>query len=158
MTLTLTERFWAKVDIQPDGCWEWTGYRDRDGYGLLTVRPRGTLRAHRLGWELAHGEPPPKGVPLDHLCRNRGCVRPSHLEIVTPQVNAARSLKATATECVNGHAFDDANTYRKPNGTRACKRCRRDRMRKRRAANAAASRRYRERKRAREHLDGRHHP
>lgn len=76
-----------------DGCWEWTGTRGPTGYGSLSYRddqgtPR-TITAHRLAYLLLIG-PIPEGFEVDHLCSNRGCVRPSHLEPVTPTENKRR--------------------------------------------------------------------
>lgn len=107
-----------------EGCWIWTAYKDRDGYGLSNrpkVMGRGSNRAHRIAYEIEHGSIPPGH--LDHLCRNRACVRPSHLEPVTAKVNAERGMKAQQTHCKRGHEFNEQNTYQKPNGTRACRRC-----------------------------------
>ena len=120
------ELFWKKVQFTGT-CWIWTAYLDRDGYGLFRsnrLTPK-SWRAHRLAYALEHGSVPPGH--LDHLCRNRACVRPSHLEPVTPKVNAERGMKAQQTHCKNGHEFTEGNTYLKPNGTRACRTCHRDR-------------------------------
>lgn len=114
--------FWAKVRVDLDGCWEWTAYRDRDGYGLFGESKGNTVRAHRYAYEMVHPELL-KGEPLDHLCRNRACVRPAHLERVTVKINNEHGLKARQTHCVHGHLFDVANTYIKPNGTRKCRTC-----------------------------------
>jgi hypothetical protein len=107
-----------------EGCWVWLGYKDRDGYGLSgrpKVMGRGSSRAHRIAYEAEHGSIP--AGHLDHLCRNRACVRPSHLEPVTAKVNAERGMKAQQTHCRRGHEFNEENTYWKPNGNRSCRRC-----------------------------------
>jgi hypothetical protein len=139
------ERFWDKVLIT-DGCWEWQAYVDRDGYGLFGLSKGKTVRAHRFAFELEHGHPPENHI--DHLCRNKRCVRPSHLDDVTNKVNHERGLKAQQTHCVRGHAFTAENTYRKPNGTRSCRTCHREREAtpEAKVRRAEASRRYRERK------------
>jgi len=75
-----------------DDCWEWTAGRDRHGYGQLKISSAGrktTARAHRVVYEIVRG-PIPEGLTLDHLCRNRGCVNPSHLEPVTIGDNIRR--------------------------------------------------------------------
>ena len=86
-------RFEAKVRrISADGCWEWTAYRDRCGYGMIG-RPGGKgapLRAHRVAYELYVGPIPP-GAVLDHLCEAPWCVNPDHLEPVTNTENLRRS-------------------------------------------------------------------
>jgi hypothetical protein len=84
-------RFWSKVDASGD-CWEWTGYTDQDGYGRVGVGRRvdqRTIPAHRYAWELMVG-PIPEGLEIDHLCFNRPCVNPDHLEPVTHTENMRR--------------------------------------------------------------------
>jgi HNH endonuclease len=139
---SLEERFWAQVDRQGDDeCWPWTGHLSR-GYGQFHVQyvsPRRTIRPHRFSYELLVG-PIPDGLQLDHLCRNRACVNPQHLEPVTAQENNRRSLAPSAinaakTACVHGHEFTPENTGTK-NGTRFCRQCARD---KKRAQNARLS-------------------
>jgi hypothetical protein len=82
------ERFWAKVDKSGE-CWLWTAQIDKDGYGITSHL--GTSRkAHRVSWEMACG-PVPGSLTLDHLCRVKTCVRPSHLEPVSASENLRRS-------------------------------------------------------------------
>jgi len=125
-------RFWPRVAKGPD-CWIWTGARRSPG-GYGTIRGNGhQLLAHRVAYELAIG-PIPEGKQLDHLCRNKGCVNPAHLEPVTNRENVLRgvgpsAVNARKTHCVNGHEFTPENTYREKGGGRACKACGRDRMR-----------------------------
>lgn len=112
------ERFWALVDRDstPDGCWPWLG-RLIAGYGrrhTLVAGERYQL-AHRIAYAFAVG-PIPEGLTLDHLCRNRACCNPSHLEPVTNGENVMRGtgmapVNAIKTHCVRGHPFDAANTY-----------------------------------------------
>ncbi len=85
------ERFWAKVDRSGE-CWLWTGNVYRDGYGQFYVERR-QVRAHRWAYESEVG-PIPEGLVLDHLCRVRLCVRPSHLEPVTNRENLLRGIAA----------------------------------------------------------------
>lgn len=117
-----------------DGCWEWTAGRNAQGYGHVMTDDGRMRRAHRVIYELLVGSS--MGVVLDHRCRNRGCVRPDHLDPVTQRENLRRSASnggvlwdgrtpnGSRTECQRGHRFDDANTYIAPNGSRRCRACR----------------------------------
>jgi hypothetical protein len=135
---TPEERFWAKVDAF-GVCWEWQAAKDTKGYGVFNLR--GVLvRAHRFAYETLMG-PVPEGLELDHLCRNRICVFPGHLEPVTHRVNHARGdasirrsiTAAQQTHCKRNHAFTRENTYRdKKTGARTCRTCHKERERKRR--------------------------
>ncbi len=135
----LGERFMAKVKIsESNDCWNWDAYVDPDGYGRFVLNGR-TFRAHRASYVLFIG-PIPDGLEIDHLCRNRGCVNPSHIEAVSRRTNWLRSQSPSAinlskTHCINGHAFDTANTRTGRNGMRYCRRC-----------NADAAARYHARK------------
>lgn len=119
--------------IRPSGCWEWSGKRDKRGYGNKQIhKPRPTSQqAHRWVYEKLVG-PIPKGLTLDHLCRNRLCVNPDHLEPVTSRENILRgtggaALNARKTHCKRGHPFDAANTFSSPSAPtkRQCRVCRR---------------------------------
>lgn len=102
-------RFWNKVELSPDGCWLWMGGKMPAGYGSFSVRDK-TVLAHRWIWQLFYG-PVDEGLQIDHLCRVRHCVNPSHLETVTPRENQWRSpISISArfgrqTLCKNGHPF-----------------------------------------------------
>lgn len=111
-------------------CWIYAGYKAPSGYGQVYINSRkGPVMAHRLVYETLVGEIP-EGLQLDHLCRNRACVNPDHLEPVTQKVNILRgespfALNAQRTHCVNGHELTSDNTYhRKDRSTRECKACR----------------------------------
>jgi hypothetical protein len=133
------ERFWPKVKVGAVGeCWPWLAYRDRDGYGRFSWQQEDgkivSHGAHRLAYTLRIGVIP-EGLTLDHLCRNRGCVNPAHLEPVTRRENILRgtgpaALAARKTECKRGHPFDEKNTGHERKG-RYCKTCKAARQRER---------------------------
>lgn len=103
-------------------CWEWAGRIDRNGYGKFMAGKVQT-GAHRAAW-IAFRSDIPDGLQVDHLCRNRSCVNPWHMDLVTNKVNAIRSVEmggpggrgksrggAVRSTCRKGHSFDEANTY-----------------------------------------------
>lgn len=130
-------RFWRRVVRNPeDGCWDWTGAGRADGYGRLMVGWK-YIRAHRFAYRMLVG-PIPNGLDLDHLCRNRRCVNPAHLEPVTRRENLARGIGWSGVNgrkkaCYKGHPLVMGS-----NGKRRCKTCH----------AASELRRYHERKNA----------
>ena len=143
MSLTTYERFTKKYKVTDTGCWEWTaGLFKKDGYGQF-YNPGGSHLAHRYSYEY-HVGPVPEGMQLDHLCRNRKCVNPDHLEPVTCRENLHRgdtvnSANSAKTHCLRGHPLSAENTYVYKRGsgiTRKCKTCVRLRAKKRRERDA----------------------
>ena len=106
----------SQVVVEPEtGCWRWTGRIDDRGYGRYGRRSV----AYRLAYEL-HVGAIPAGLEIDHLCRNRACVNPAHLEAVTHAENMRRGAWGRRTACANGHPFDGPNTT---GGRRVCRTC-----------------------------------
>lgn len=131
---TLEERLWPKIDMgaaQGQGCWWWTAYKDRKGYGKISVDS--ALRsAHRVVYELLIA-PIPASMQLDHLCENKSCVSPDHLRVATAQENIARRATnghAHKSHCKRGHQFSPENTYVTPKGSRQCRACWKERRKK----------------------------
>jgi hypothetical protein len=116
-------RFSAMVGpADANGCWPWAGYVKPTGYGQFHLdRPQ---NAHRAAWLLFRGAIAP-GQHVDHLCRNRVCVNPDHLEAVAHKENVLRGAGPTAdnakkSTCKRGHSLTDAYVYK---GMRQCRIC-----------------------------------
>jgi len=125
-------RFMAKVEINDlTGCHVWTACIASNGYGRVNVGGKNRV-AHRVAYATLVGEIP-EGMYLDHLCKNRACVNPDHLEVVTHDENMARGAWAQMTHCVNGHEFTDENTFVQHGKYRGCRTCRNESVRKTRA-------------------------
>lgn len=131
MSLGLPAYLEDRISPEPNsGCWLWTG-GGTGRYGVLWVRKAGDkkareIKAHRAVFEYAKGIIP-KPLELDHLCRNRYCVNPDHLEAVTHQVNvqrgeAGRYPRKLLSECFRGHPYSEENTYWNK-GKRHCRSC-----------------------------------
>lgn len=134
----IEERLLAR-SVRVGGCLIWMGHRIRTVYGVFKVANR-SRRVHRVAYEVWVG-PIPDGLEIDHLCRNRACIEPSHLEAVTHRENIARSVPARVTHCPSGHEYTEENTLVTTNDRgyrrRRCRTCR-----------VAASRAYRESRRS----------
>jgi len=108
------------------GCWLTTYKPMSAGYVLVGVADQGKVLGHRLTYEHYRG-PIPEGLELDHLCRNRACVSPLHLEAVTRRVNMARGDHPSAITkrtniCRRGHSMADALVESRGRRCRTCRR------------------------------------
>lgn len=144
--------FWGKVvcvDSATETCWHWLGLKYPNGYGMVPSRRRRFL-AHRVAWVLTYGTID-HTLTLDHLCRNRACVNPAHLEQVSMHMNNLRGngfsgKNARKTHCPQGHPYDESNTILTTNPRpglimgRKCRLCNRARKRTPRALEQARSR------------------
>lgn len=124
-TLSLQERIKKNILIDDKGCWLWQLFIDKDGYGVIHIRDGGSQRAHRRSYEAFGGEIP-DDFHIDHLCRNRACVNPDHLEPVTCKENIARGNTGfnnkSKTHCPAGHLYAD-NLILEKDGGRKCRKC-----------------------------------
>ncbi len=118
-------------------CWEWPKERDPCGYGRMGWKGKVEF-VHRVAYEMFKG-PIPEGLEIDHLCSNRACFNPDHLEAVSRTENNRRKRRLLpGGECGNGHHLHDGNYRVEPSGRLACRECIRN-----------AQRRYQARRRAR---------
>lgn len=141
----------TKIRVTDPGCWEWTGALNSRGYGQVGVL--GVSKStHRVAYELLVG-PIPEQLQIDHLCRNKPCCNPQHLEPVTVLENMRRRPDTNKSHCTHGHAMTPANTIIKPRADgrfiRNCRVCAIESQReRRRRAKGAPLREYRTRRTA----------
>ena len=121
--------FWGKVEIT-NTCWVWQAAQDQRGYGRFNVNGRNE-KAYRVAYQLLVGEIP-EGTEIDHVCRNKSCVNPDHLEAVSHRENILRgtspsAIAAAKTHCINGHELTPENNYpaksKSGNPRRRCRAC-----------------------------------
>lgn len=124
------KRFWSKVHITEDGCWEWTGCLFKKGYGCFGKNSY----AHRVAWILIHGSEIPAGKQICHSCDNRKCVRVSHLFLGSAKDNTQDMIakgrdkgvcaeQRKKTHCHKGHELVGDNLKIAKNGARICRTC-----------------------------------
>ncbi len=115
---------------EDSGCWEWTMSLGSHGYGQIgwgsKGSDRGATTAHRVAWEASQGKIP-EGMTVDHLCRNRKCINPAHLRLLTNLENARDNGMSRKTHCPAGHPYVGENLYVGKTGGRRCRQCARDR-------------------------------
>ena len=130
-------RFWTKVNVNhPSGCWIWYGAVGKNTYGNFTIKRKNIL-AHRYAYEYFNGKIP-KGMTIDHLCKERICCNPKHMEVVTMSENTKRAKpwligapnsakkRSAKKHCKNGHLYTKENTATDGEGYRRCRDCARN--------------------------------
>lgn len=147
---TTRERLLSQTRILPSGCWEWTGFVNKQGYGRTYFEGDRSVPAQQAVYRLLLG-PIPEGKVLDHYCHtldrtcpggdschHRRCVNPAHMDPVTFEENSSRGAWGRKTHCPHGHPYDEANTL-VSGGRRYCRICARARSAKYKAKKAGVA-------------------
>lgn len=124
---SLEERFWDKVNRVDSSCWDWLGARGPNGYGHFSPRDQKVEYAHRVAFTEIYGRELPEGWEVDHICRNRQCVRDQHLQAVPPGFNRRQGREAqTARKAARTHCDKCGDALRRTRaGKPWCNGCRR---------------------------------
>lgn len=128
--MSLPERIVSKIERTDTGCWAWTAATNGKGYGLISIDGSAKL-AHRVVYMELAG-PIPDGMTIDHVCRNKRCVNPAHLDVVTVAENNRRAAE-TITTCRQGHRLEGDNLrikQRSQGAQRVCVACAREASRR----------------------------
>jgi len=136
MNIEIYERLMLNIDLNgpinshaPElgKCWIWLLCKNEKGYGKISVGNGKSKYVHRVSWELFNEQEIPKSITIDHLCRNRSCARPDHLECVTLAENIKRGSpyrpKKRKDYCVNSHERTGSNVRFDRKGHLACRVC-----------------------------------
>lgn len=148
------DRLEQSFTVTDDGCWEWQRVLDREGYAVFKVKSmkqgQVLLSAHRLAWSVRNRQQIPDGLTIDHLCRNRACINPDHLEPCEIWENTQRGtspsvINQAKTHCIRGHELSGDNVYESPGRRgrphRQCVTCRDEFAKERRRAELTVMKR-----------------